>query len=61
MIQEAAKYMDVTIKLPKDMADIVSVQEIIALLTDKSLNKAEYYRSKCHELEQKYRTDFADF
>jgi len=37
MIQEAAKYMDVTIKLPKDMADIVSVQEIIALLTDKSL------------------------
>ncbi len=31
------------------------------MLIDKSLNKAEYYRSNCQEMEQKYRADFADF
>ncbi len=61
MIQDVSAYRDVTIKLPKDAADIVSAQEIIALLIDKSLNKTEYYRSKCQEMEQKYRADFADF
>jgi len=61
MPHEAAAYKNITIKLPKNVADMVSVQEIITLLADKSLNKAEYYRSKCQKMEQKYRTDFAGF
>ncbi len=61
MIQDASAYRDITIKLPKYAAEMISAREIIALLTDKSLNKAEYYRSKCQELEQKYGRDFVDF
>jgi len=31
------------------------------LLLDKALSKAEYYNSKCKELEDKYNMDFASF
>jgi hypothetical protein len=58
---QMATHSDITIRLPKVAADIVSAKEIIALLTDKALIKAEYYQSRCREMEQKYGTYLADF
>ena len=58
---QAATHRDITIRLPKVVADIVSAKEIVALLTDKALSKAEYYQSRCQEMEQKHRTYLADF
>ncbi len=51
----------VKIRLPSIVARHFSSKEIMALLLDKALNKSEYYRSKCAQMEQKYGTDLASF
>ncbi len=52
---------EITIKLPGDVIKAVSNREIISILLDKALSKAEYYRSRCKEMEEKYGMDFASF
>jgi len=52
---------EVNIKLPGDIADTISKNEIVNLLIQKALNKSEYYRSKCKLMEIKYSTNFTDF
>ena len=52
---------EITIKLPSDVADTVSIKEIITLLIDKCLNKLEYYKTKCQKFQEKYGMDFLSF
>ena len=54
-------FKEVKLKLPSDMVETISSKEIVALLLDKALSKAEYYESKSKELEEKYNMDFASF
>lgn len=61
MVQQSAVLSDVTIRLPKTVADFVSAKEIIGLLADKALSKAEYYQSRCREMERKYGVNFSEF
>ena len=52
---------EIKFKLPSDIANSVSKKEIVGLLAEKAFGKAEYYRSKCKEMEEKYGTDFKSF
>ncbi len=52
---------EIKIKLPGDVVDSVSNNEIIKLLIDKALNKTEYYKSKCGDFEEKYDKNFVNF
>ena len=54
-------FKEIKLKLPSDMVETTSTKEIVALLLDKALSKAEYYESKSKELEEKYNMDFASF
>ncbi|MFQ5901616.1 MAG: hypothetical protein ACE5IH_08680 [Thermodesulfobacteriota bacterium] len=52
---------EIKIRLPGDIIETVSNKEIIAMLLDKALNKAEYYHSRCKEMEERYGMKFASF
>lgn len=52
---------EMIIKLPGDIVNTISKNEIILMLTDKALNKAEYYGTRCKEFEGKYGMDFTSF
>lgn len=52
---------EIKIELPDDLIEAVSKKEIIEMLLDKALSKAEYYRSRCKEFEGKYGLDFISF
>lgn len=52
---------EIKIELPDDLVGIVSEKEIIAMLLDKALSKAEYLGSRCREFEEKYDTSFIPF
>lgn len=52
---------EIKIELPGDLVEIVSRKEIITMLLDKALSKAEYLGSRCREFEEKYSTDFISF
>ncbi|MDP2278679.1 MAG: hypothetical protein Q8K51_10695 [Nitrospirota bacterium] len=52
---------EIKFKLPSDIANSVSKKEIVGLLAEKASGKAEYYRSKCKEMEEKHGTDFKSF
>ncbi|GAN33381.1 MAG: hypothetical protein DYG83_05955 [Candidatus Brocadia sp. AMX2] len=47
---------EIKIELPSDLIEIISNKEIMAMLPDKALSKAEYYWSRCKEkeFEEKY-------
>lgn len=49
------------IKLPVDIAISVSENEIINMLLFKSLNRTEYFNSKCRIFQEKYNLDFETF
>ena len=52
---------EIMIKLPGDLADTISDKEIITLLLDKALSKAEFYHSRCNEYKEKHGMDFNVF
>ncbi len=52
---------EVTIKLPKGLANMTSAKEIAGMVMDKAVTTAEYYRSRCKEFEQKYGTSLDVF
>ncbi|MBI5180045.1 MAG: hypothetical protein HZA05_01420 [Nitrospirae bacterium] len=52
---------EIKIKLPDDLAKTISNKEIITMLLDKALSKAEYYLSRCNEFQEKYGMDFVSF
>jgi len=56
-----ASLKEVTIKLPKGLANDISATEIVKMVMDKSVTTAEYYRSRCKEFEQKYGATFDAF
>lgn len=58
---QEATLSEVTIKVPANVADMITTGEIIILLTDKALSRAEYYRSKCSEMEQRHGIGYTDF
>lgn len=58
---QKVSFKELRLKLPSDLIETISNKEIISLLLDKVLSKAEYYRSKCKEFEAKYNMDFASF
>ncbi len=58
---QQATLTEMKIKLPKDVAETTSSKDIIEMLLDKALSKAEYYLSRCNEFKEKYSTDFASF
>lgn len=58
---QKANFKEMKLKLPSDMVETISSKEIVTLLLDKALSKAEYYQSKCKEFEEKYNMDFASF
>ena len=45
---------EIKIELPDNLGEIVSSKEIITMLLDKALSKAEYFGSRCREFEEKY-------
>jgi hypothetical protein len=49
------------IKLPSDVIGMVTSAEILSMLSNKSLNKMEYFRTRCIEMEKKYGMDFDAF
>jgi hypothetical protein len=48
-----ANLKEVTVKLPQAIAESLEKNEIVSLLLDKALQRLEYYRSQCQEMEQK--------
>jgi hypothetical protein len=52
---------EIKIELPDDLVKTISSKEIITLLLDKALSKAEYYQSRCNEFKEKYGIDFISF
>lgn len=54
-------FKEIKIKLPNNIVETISNKEIIAMLMDKVLSKAEYYRSKCSEFGEKYGMNFNSF
>jgi len=51
----------ISLRIPRDVSDIFSSREILALLRDKALSKAESYRSKCQTMAHQYHTDIQAF
>jgi hypothetical protein len=58
---QQATLKEIKIKLPKDIVETISTKEIIDMILDKALSKAEYYLSRCNEFKEKYGVDFASF
>lgn len=58
---QKAALKEIKLKLPDDLIEAVSKKEIIEMLLDKALSKAEYYRSRCKEFEERYGLDFTSF
>ena len=58
---QQATLKEIKIKLPKDIVETISTKEIIDMILDKALSKAEYYLSRCNEFKGKYGVDFASF
>jgi len=58
---QKAAFKEIKLKLPSDVIETITNKEIITLLLDKALSKAEYYQSKSKEFEEKYNMDFASF
>jgi len=56
-----ASLKEVTIKLPKGLANTISSKEIVCMVRDKAMTMAEYYRSRCKEFEQKYGAGYDAF
>lgn len=56
-----ANLKEVMIKLPQVIAESLEKNEIVSLLLDKALQRLEYYRSQCQEMEQKYGMKYNDF
>ncbi len=54
-------FREIKIRLPSDLADTISDQEIMNLLMDKAFTTAEYYHSKCKSFEEKYGMGFDTF
>mgnify|MGYP001609904878 CR=1 FL=1 len=54
-------FKEIKIELPDDLIEAVSKKEIIEMLLDKALSKAEYYRCRCKEFEGKYCFYFISF
>lgn len=52
---------EIKIRLPNNVIETTTNREIIALLLDKALSKAEYFHSRCKEMEEKYGMDFVSF
>ena len=52
---------EITIKLPKMLADDISAKDIVGMVMDKAVTTSEYYRSRCKEFEQQYGTSFSAF
>ncbi len=52
---------EITIKLPKMLADDISAKEIVSIVMDKAVTMSEYYRSRCKEFEEKYGMSFNAF
>jgi len=52
---------EIKFKLPSEIAKSISTKEIVGLLAEKAFGKAEYYRSRCKEMEEKHGTDFESF
>lgn len=52
---------EIKTELPGDLGDIASSKEIIAMLLDKALSKAEYFGSRCRAFEEKYGMDVISF
>lgn len=52
---------EIKIELPGNLREIASSKEIITMLLDKALSKAEYFGSRCREFEEKYGMDFISF
>lgn len=52
---------EIKIELPGDLGDIASSKEIITMLLDKALSKAEYFGSRCRAFEEKYGMDVVFF
>lgn len=59
-MQQAAM-IEVKLKLPVNIAESLAKNELISLLLDKAYNKAEYYLTRCNEMEQKYGKPFTTF
>ncbi len=49
------------IKLPSDVIGMVTRAEILNMLSYKAINKMEYFRTRCIEMEKKYGMDFDAF
>lgn len=47
--------------MPSDIAESVSTKEIVGLLAERAFTKAEYYHSRCKEMEEKHGEDFKSF
>ena len=58
---EPENFKEIRVKLPGDLFETITPGEIVYLLLDKALSKAEYYLSKCHEFEEKYQLSLTDF
>lgn len=52
---------EITIKLPKMLADDISAKEIVSMVRDKAVTTTEYYRSRCKEFEEQYGMSFSAF
>lgn len=55
------KLKEFRIKLPSDIISMVNRSEILNMLMNKAINKMEYYRTRCSEMEKKYGMDFDAF
>jgi hypothetical protein len=60
-MMQKTTFKEIKLKLPIDIVETVSGKEIITLLMDKALSKAEYYQSKFKQFEEKYKMDFTSF
>jgi hypothetical protein len=61
MTMKKATLKEIKVKLPALIAGAFSDREILSLMLDKALGKAEYYLSRCKEMAEKCGTDFASF
>lgn len=52
---------EVTIKLPTDLVETFSNKEILSMMKGNALSKAEYYRSRCKEFEERYTMGLGSF
>lgn len=52
---------EITIRLPKALADDISAKDIVGMVMDKAVTTSEYYRSRCKEFEEKYSMGFSAF